>query len=123
MGYDYFECVECEEIKIEHCNLQCKLCYELLNVCEVCIKTEKNKLNSCSNNCLIICDNCIENYEIDDLENIDDFSNYKINKIDLDNNITNVKNTYFSKEVKNKTILLKIETLENEIECLKKQLK
>ena len=123
MGYDHLECIECKEIKIEHCYLQCKLCYNLLNVCEVCMKPEKNKLNFCLNDILIICDDCIDNYEISDLDNIDDFSNYNIDKIDLDKNIKNVKNTFFSKEVKNKTILFKIKTLEKEIKHLKKLLK
>lgn len=103
MGYDYLNCKKCLEIYRDECFLQCAICEAFIEICEKCFDVNKNKFGNYKKSVLkklilnnkhsglVICDECIRCYNIEDLEYIEDIDDYNINKISLDKKISNLK--------------------------------
>ena len=123
MGVDYLYCEKCCESKNEEMFFDCGICNEKFDECYECYDKEKNKFAEYkikNEYCLVICDDCIENYcDIKELENIDDFKEYNITKNKLHKKILNTKNKYFSNTVKIDKITKEIIEYENKIKDLR----
>ena len=128
MGCDYLYCKRCRESHRYDYFLGCDICSNSLEFCIDCYD-DKNKFADKKvipeyehdrNIGLIICDDCIEHYEKDDINNIQNIKLYKITKKQLDKNINKVKHSYFSKDAKIERVDDEIKQLEEKIKELRK---
>ena len=126
MGVTSNYCEKCCECLHEEMFLDCGICNEKFDECDECFDKEKNKFAEYkikNEYCLVICDDCINNYcDTTELENIN-FKEYNITKNKLHKKILNTKNKYFSNTVKIDKITKEIIEYENKINGLRLKLK
>ncbi len=123
MGTDYYYCAECCETHRCDYFLQCKICDATFDVCDTCYEDKNNFASYKSishdehrNVCLLICDNCIKQFESKDIDKIENLTQYDIEKHILINNIYLIKTKCFSFENY-------INNINNEITELQKKIK